>query len=210
MSTPQKLRNALEIYFGPHDSEIKTEILDVLELHFGQRQDQQQIIREIVSAASPWVFSHDAQPEVGVEVICLDLNPLDGSVDVNTATRGEGSDWTDPECRFWWMHIPPLPEGGDQACRKSGESRMDVDLVGGDQTLDVGAFMGWDVHHSALADAYAESEAAVAALRAQCAPHKDIQTAENAAEAARAALLEHARAILALHNQNTNKEGSHA
>lgn len=117
MSTPQKLRNALENYFGPHDSEIKTEILDVLELHFGQRQDQQQIIREIVSAASPWVFSHDAQPEVGVKVICLDLNPLDGSVDVNTATRDEGSDWTDPECRFWWMHIPALPEIGEQTGR---------------------------------------------------------------------------------------------
>lgn len=128
MSTPQKLRNALEIYFGPHDSEIKTEILDVLELHFGQRQDQQQIIREIVSAASPWVFSHDAQPEVGVEVICLDLNPLDGSVDVNTATRDEGSDWTDPECRFWWMHVPPLPETGEQTGQ--GQTRMDTGLSG--------------------------------------------------------------------------------
>lgn len=108
MSTPQRLTNAVENYFGPHDPEIKAEILDALDAHF----------------RSPWIFSQDAQPDVGVKVICLDLNPLDGSVDVNTATRDEGSDWTDPECRFWWMHIPALPEIGEQTGR--GQTRMDT------------------------------------------------------------------------------------
>lgn len=68
------------------------------------------ILRNLVVSgwASPWVFSQDAQPPVGETVICVDLDTRNGRTDVNTATRQEGSDWTDP-CSFWWMPVPPLP-----------------------------------------------------------------------------------------------------
>lgn len=194
MSTPQRLANAVENYFGPHDPEVKAEILAALDAHF----------------RSPWIFNQDAQPDVGVEVICLDPDEQGRPAGpVTICARSPEDDWTLPEFVFWWMHVPPLPEDGLLRAQESPENRVDAGLGGGTQTLAAGALMGWDVHHAALADVYAESEAAVSDLRARCAPHGVIQAAESAAEAARAELLEHARAILALHNQNTNKEADH-
>lgn len=199
MSTPTRIRHAIDNYFGGHDQEIMREILAALDSHF----------------RSPWIFNQDAQPDAGVEVICLDVNTLDGSVEVSTATRSEGNDWTHWEARFWWMHVPPLPEGGLLRVQESPETRVDAGDNGGHQALPEGGdqsetpFDEIVGHLAILADSYAESEAAVAALRAQCAPHEDIQAAVNVADSDRTALLEHARAILALRNQNTNKEADH-
>lgn len=216
MNTPRRLCGALENYFGGHDQEIMREILGILELHFSG------------SGASPWIFSQDAQPDVGVEVICLDVSTLDGSTEVNTATRSEGKDWTDFEAPFWWMHVPPLPEGGllrvqespetrvdagnegghqalpeggDQTAQESPENRMDTGGGGGDQSDT--PFAWWMVLIGALADEHAAAAGAVAALRAQCAPHEDIQAAVNVANSARAELLQHVRIGCAEHN---NKE----
>lgn len=81
----------------------------------------QPIIRNLIESAwaSPWIFSHDAQPDVGVEVITLDMFPGDTfpgrkTYDIDTATREEGMDWTAPDAVFWWMYIPEFPAHPDQ------------------------------------------------------------------------------------------------
>lgn len=61
--------------------------------------------------ACQWVFSQDAQPDTGVEVIVLDA-PKGHPADVTVAARQEGINWTDPEAAFWWMPIPPLTNEG--------------------------------------------------------------------------------------------------
>ena len=176
MSTPAELRKAIEFHFSGYDQDIMNEILAALRSHYG----------------SPWVFNQHAQPDAGVKVICLDVNELDGTTDVTTAIRTEGSDWTDPECGFWWMHIPSLPEGGAQPAQKSPENRTNTDFKGGAQ----GDF-------ATLADTYAEAEAEAATLRASGASHEEINAAVDVANSARAELLEHARALVVANNKES-------
>lgn len=117
MSTPQKLIDAVNHHFGQDDPAIKAEILAALDAHF----------------RSPWIFSQDAQPPAGVEVIVLDINEIDGVTDINKAVRAEGSDWTDAEASFWWMHVPPLPKAKASATTKLGGSDYQPDVVANQQ-----------------------------------------------------------------------------
>lgn len=120
MSTPQRLANAVENYFGPHDPEVKAEILAALDAHF----------------RSPWIFNQDAQPDADAQVICLDPDEQGRPAGpVTICARSPEDDWTLPEFVFWWMHVPPLPEGGLLSGQESPETRVDIGHEDGHQQL---------------------------------------------------------------------------
>lgn len=100
-------------------------------------QNGQQNIPEIIPGASPWIWTEDAQPPLGEKVIFADTDDARRNItQIGTTVRED--DWgmgTDEPCRCYWMHIPPLPEGGLLSGQESPETRVDIGHEDGHQQL---------------------------------------------------------------------------
>lgn len=97
-------------------------------------QNGQQNIPEIIPSASPWIWSEDALPPMGVKVFYLDVDDAGQPTEAGTAVRE--NDWRGVKC--YWMPIPALPRGGLLETRKQPETRVGAGDRGGHQDLPEG------------------------------------------------------------------------
>lgn len=101
---------------------------------FGQAAD---FISALMQPTSPWIWTEDAQPPLGEKVIFADTDDARRNItQIGTTVRED--DWgmgTDEPCRCYWMHIPPLPEGGLLGGQESPGTRVGIGHEGGHQQL---------------------------------------------------------------------------